>query len=195
MPPGGPAPASPTRRSACPFPVAWPGVCPALGTGGRWMPWHANRPPGASGRANEVGHGSGLPAIGRLGSRVGWWGACGWGSGMPAPAGQIPPPWAWWENEAPATRAARSSPQVQPSGERTRYTAVASSPRLVLGHCRPSGSTASAARTWRSSSSGPPRPAGPAAPPRWPARTGRPAGWHRRSAARRAGGSCPEGCR
>ena len=22
-------------------------------------------------------------------------------------AGQMPPPWAWWENEAPATRAAR----------------------------------------------------------------------------------------
>jgi hypothetical protein len=29
------------------------------------------------------------------------------GSGMPAPSGQILPPWAWWENEAPATRAAR----------------------------------------------------------------------------------------
>jgi hypothetical protein len=28
------------------------------------------------------------------------------GSGMPAPSGQILPPWAWWENEAPATRAA-----------------------------------------------------------------------------------------
>jgi hypothetical protein len=28
MPPGGPAPASPTRRSACPFPVAWPGGLP-----------------------------------------------------------------------------------------------------------------------------------------------------------------------
>ena len=26
---------------------------------------------------------------------------------MPAPSGQIPPPWAWWEIEAPATRAAR----------------------------------------------------------------------------------------
>jgi hypothetical protein len=23
---------------------------------------------------------------------------------MPAPSGQIPPPWARWENEAPATR-------------------------------------------------------------------------------------------
>jgi hypothetical protein len=26
----------------------------------------------------------------RLRCRVGWWGACGWGSGMPAPSGQIP---------------------------------------------------------------------------------------------------------
>jgi hypothetical protein len=38
-----------------------------------------------------------------------------------------------------ATQAQRS--------ERTRYTAVASSLRLVLGHWRPSGSTASAVRT------------------------------------------------
>src|SRR5215211_8002985 len=30
-------------------------VCPALGPGGRWTPWHAPRPPGASGEANEVG--------------------------------------------------------------------------------------------------------------------------------------------
>jgi hypothetical protein len=29
-------------------------VCPALGPGGRWVPWHATRPPGASGGANEV---------------------------------------------------------------------------------------------------------------------------------------------
>ena len=48
----------------------------------------------------------------RLGCRVGWWRACGWGSGMPAPSGQIPPPWAWWENEAPAARAACSSAQA-----------------------------------------------------------------------------------
>src|SRR5512132_476624 len=30
-------------------------VCPALGTGGRWTPWHGNRPPGAGSGANEVG--------------------------------------------------------------------------------------------------------------------------------------------
>jgi hypothetical protein len=29
------------------------------------------------------------------------------GVGHPVPSGQIPPPWAWWENEAPATTAAR----------------------------------------------------------------------------------------
>jgi hypothetical protein len=31
------------------------------------------------------------------------------GSGMPAPSGQIPPPWEWWENEAPTTRVAGPS--------------------------------------------------------------------------------------
>ena len=70
------------------------------------MPWHANRPPGASDGANEVGHAIRSPAVAGSGAGlVG--GACGWGSGMPAPSGQIPPPWAWRENEAPTTRAAR----------------------------------------------------------------------------------------
>ena len=36
---------------------------------------------------------------------------------MPAPSGQLPPPWARWENEAPTARAAGSSSQAQPSGE------------------------------------------------------------------------------
>src|SRR5215211_605106 len=31
---------------------------------------------------------------------------------MPAPSGQIPPPGAWWENEAPAARAACRSSQA-----------------------------------------------------------------------------------
>jgi hypothetical protein len=34
------------------------------------------------------------------------------GVGMPVPSGQIPPPWAWWENEAPTARAACSSSQA-----------------------------------------------------------------------------------
>src|SRR5215207_9433863 len=38
-------------------------VCPALGPRGRWTPWHANRPPGASGGANEVGPRIRLPAV------------------------------------------------------------------------------------------------------------------------------------
>src|SRR5215211_8816174 len=96
----------------CPPGLPGRAVCPALGPGGRWTPWHAARPPGASDGANEVGHGSGLPAMGRLGCRVGWWSACGWGPGMPAPSGQIPPPWAWWENEAPTTRTVRSPSQA-----------------------------------------------------------------------------------
>jgi hypothetical protein len=71
MPRGGPAPASPARTAPCAC-LLLPGraVCSALGTGGRWMPWHAARPPGASGEANEVGHGSGC----RVGSaRVPGW--------------------------------------------------------------------------------------------------------------------------
>jgi hypothetical protein len=87
-------------------------VCPALGPGGRWTPRHAARPPGASDEANEVGHGSPCrPMVGSGAELVG--GACGWGSGMPAPSGQIPPPWARWENEAPAARAACRSSQAQ----------------------------------------------------------------------------------
>jgi len=52
------------------------------------------------------------------------------GVGMPAPSGQLPPPWAWRENEAPTTRTARSPSQVQ-AVESTRYTAVALSLRLA----------------------------------------------------------------
>src|SRR5215207_11126173 len=76
-----------------------------LGPGGRWTPWHAERPPAESGGANEVGHRSRPPTHGS--ARVpGWLVEClPLGSGMPAPSGQIPPPWAWWENEAPTTRA------------------------------------------------------------------------------------------
>jgi hypothetical protein len=58
----------------------------------------------------------------RLRCRVGWWGACGWGSGMPAPFGQIPPPWAWWENEAPTTRA--KGPAQAPIATPKRYPIV-----------------------------------------------------------------------
>ena len=92
-----------------------------LGPDGLPCPWNrgtvdtvaCRESTGASGGANEVGHGSGLPTMGRLRCRVGWWGACGWWSGMPAPSGQIPPPWAWWENEAPVMRAA-CRPRLRP---------------------------------------------------------------------------------
>jgi hypothetical protein len=72
-------PAKLTAASVMVLPFLVPGraVWPALGPGGRWTPWHAERPPGASDRANEVGHRSRLPAVGRLGCRVGWSG-CLW---------------------------------------------------------------------------------------------------------------------
>src|SRR5215208_8428385 len=89
-----------------PLPGAWPGGLPVLvepRTGGcRGMP------SGHQGEAVEPTKSAIDEAAeqARLRCRVGWWGACGWGSGMPVPSGQIPPPWAWWENEAPTTRAA-----------------------------------------------------------------------------------------
>ena len=46
--------------------TAWPGGPPCPWNRGRWTPWHAERAPGASDRANEVGHVSGLPANSRL---------------------------------------------------------------------------------------------------------------------------------
>src|SRR4030095_8200905 len=95
----------------CPFLVPGRAVCPALGTGGRWTPWHAERAPGASDRANEVGRGSTAERA-RLRCRVGWRALAAGGRACQEPSGQIPPPWAWWENEAPTTRAACSSAQA-----------------------------------------------------------------------------------
>jgi hypothetical protein len=47
-------------------------VCPALGPGGRWMPWHAKRPPGASRGANRFGP-VWIRAAGRWSARVPAW--------------------------------------------------------------------------------------------------------------------------
>jgi hypothetical protein len=75
-------------------------VCPALGPGGRWTPWHAPGPPGASDEATKSAIDQGCRACsvqvpGRLVERLRL------GSGMPAPPGQIPPPWAWWGTKLP----------------------------------------------------------------------------------------------
>ena len=75
---------------------------------------------------------------------------------MPAPSGQIPPPWAWWENEAPTTRAARRPvPGASPGSRSWQKAAEASSCRLPRGQRCPSGSLRSAARTWAMMASGP----------------------------------------
>jgi hypothetical protein len=60
---------------ACPFLLPGRAVCPALGTGGRWTPWHAERAPGASDRANEVGPTGSTAEWARLRCRAGRWGA------------------------------------------------------------------------------------------------------------------------
>ena len=92
--------------------VAWPGGLPC--------PWNRGTVDTVACRETTRGKRQSqrsrpwIRTAGRGSAQVPGWlvGACGWGSGMPAPSGQIPPPWAWWENEAPATRAARSSAQA-----------------------------------------------------------------------------------
>jgi hypothetical protein len=82
-------------------------TCPPLQVSTTTWPWSLTQVWSQRSRPGWIG----LPAIGRLGCRVGWR-ACGWGSGMPPPPGQLPPPWARWELEAPTASAACSSAQV-----------------------------------------------------------------------------------
>ena len=58
--------------------------------------WRVRPVPQLPSRRPMVGSGAGL-----------FGGVLAAGVGHAAPSGQIPPPWAWWGNEAPATRAAR----------------------------------------------------------------------------------------
>ncbi len=107
------APASPARTAAClPLSVAWPGGLPALGPTGRWTPWHAPRPPGASDRVNEVGYGLGLPS--GLGSGAGLVGgvlAAGGRACHYRPARSLHPG-RDGRTRLPATRTARSPSQA-----------------------------------------------------------------------------------
>ena len=67
-------PLPPVRHRHVVLPSCCRAVCPALGPGGRWTPWHATRPEGQGGRANQVG------PTGSGGRSVVGWGA-GWLAG------------------------------------------------------------------------------------------------------------------
>jgi hypothetical protein len=84
-------------------------VCPALGTGERWIAWHAR---GAQGQPTEPTKSAMHQGRRPWPARVPGWlvGRLWLGSGMPVQSGQIPPPWARWENEAPTTRGRSSAP-------------------------------------------------------------------------------------
>jgi hypothetical protein len=108
-----------------PLLVAWPGGLPCPWTEGTVDTVACTRPPGASGRANEVGpEGNSSPAVASSGA--GWLGgvlAAG-GRACQEPSGQIPPPWAWWENEAPTARVACSSLQASDWRMPTLYLTI-----------------------------------------------------------------------
>src|SRR6266702_19648 len=98
--------------SQIPLLNAWPGglLCPW--TRGTVDAVACLKAPGASDRANEVGYGSGgRPWVASGTGLVGGALAAG-GRACQEPSGQIPPPWSWWENEAPTTRTARCPSQV-----------------------------------------------------------------------------------
>jgi Phage integrase family len=84
-----------------------------LDPGGRWTPWHATRPQGASDKANEVGHAS--PRGPMAAQEPDWLAAfAAGGRASQGPSGQLPSPWARWKIEAPTARAACCSSQAQP---------------------------------------------------------------------------------
>jgi catechol 2,3-dioxygenase-like lactoylglutathione lyase family enzyme/transcriptional regulator with XRE-family HTH domain len=63
-----------------------------------------------------------LPAVAGSGAASVGGRACGWGRHT-STVRQIPPPWAWWENEAPATRAARRPVPGDQTGQESRSAA------------------------------------------------------------------------
>jgi hypothetical protein len=111
-------PAKLTAASGMVLPPGMPGRagCPALGTGARWTPWHATRPPGASHGTNELGRtGSGCRACS---ARVpGWFGGRGLAAGGRAchhrPAGGFHP-WRGGRSRLPPRGPPAGPSQVQP---------------------------------------------------------------------------------
>jgi hypothetical protein len=96
-----------------PFLVPGRAVCPALGPGDggcRGVPRELQGQATEPTKAARSGSGCRAGSAQGSGWLVGRWRL---GSGMPAPSGQIPPPWARLENEAPTTRAARRPVQAR----------------------------------------------------------------------------------
>ena len=100
-----PAPSSSQSCSNCrmsaPFRLPGWAVCPALGTRGTVDAVACQQATRGKRQSRRSRPSIRTAEWARFWCRVGWWSACGWGSGMPAPSGQIPPPWAWSESEAP----------------------------------------------------------------------------------------------
>src|SRR4029450_8343638 len=70
-----------------PLPVAWPGGLPCPWTRGTVDTVACRETPRGKRQSQRSQPDSiKLPTVGRLRSWLGWWGACGWGSGMPAPS-------------------------------------------------------------------------------------------------------------
>jgi hypothetical protein len=76
-----------------------------------------------------------LAGRGRLRSRVGRRGACGWGLGMPAPSGQIPPPGCGRRTRPPTRAACRPVPGRD--GERLAGCGRSMDSARCLGGCHP----------------------------------------------------------
>jgi hypothetical protein len=109
---------------------AWPGGLPCPWNRGRWTPWHATRPTGASDRANEVGQGSGLLSLLGSGAElVG--GACGWGRACQHRPARSLHPGRGGRTRLPPRELLAARPRLSRSGSRPPEAAASACASLV----------------------------------------------------------------